>query len=90
MTTKGPRKFWRLDRDGRLSPQANRLNWRVVAVDRDRVDPAADYLFCAPDFLFPADGIARALRLEVDPRPSVPNRRAGGGSSWDTAMGPGR
>jgi hypothetical protein len=42
--------------------------WRVVLGDRGRVDPAAEYLFCAPDFLFPvADVSARALRLELEP-----------------------
>jgi hypothetical protein len=71
MTTNTPRKFWRLDRDGRLSPRAGDLDWRVVAADQDRVDPAADYLFCAPDLLFPVDDRARALHLEVDPRPVV-------------------
>jgi hypothetical protein len=45
--------------------------WRVVPGDRGRVDPAAEYLFCAPDFLFPlADASARALRLERDHRDS--------------------
>jgi hypothetical protein len=71
---RGASPVWHLDRDGRLSRQANAHNWRVVAADRDRVDPTADYLFCAPDFLFPAKGVARALRLEIDSRPS---RRAG-------------
>jgi hypothetical protein len=55
-----------LDRDGRL--RVNGRDWRVVAADQGRVDPAADYLFCAPDFLFPVDGLARALRIEVDLR----------------------
>lgn len=99
MIIKSPRKVWRLDRDGRLSPQASALNWRVVAADQDRVDPAAEYLFCAPDFLFPVDSIQRALRLEVDPRPaaarkSAPalgaNRLARGESRWGAAMNPGR
>jgi hypothetical protein len=69
MHTMSPPKVWRLDGEGRLSPQARGLDWRVVAADLDRVDPAADYLFCAPDFLFPVGSVARALRLEVDPQP---------------------
>lgn len=69
MHTTSPPNVWRLDREGRLSPRARELDWRVVAADRDRVDPAADYLFCAPDFLFPVGSVARALRLEVDPQP---------------------
>jgi hypothetical protein len=64
-----PPKVWRLDREGRLSPRARELDWRVVAADLNRVDPPADYLFCAPDFLFPVGSVARALRLEVDPQP---------------------
>jgi hypothetical protein len=57
----------RLDRDGRLTPPAKGVAWRVIAVDRSRVDPAADYLFCAPNFLFPVVDInARALRLELE------------------------
>ena len=64
MRTNTPRKVCRLDRDGRL--RVNGLEWRVVAADQGRVDPAADYLFCAPDFLFPVDGLARALRIELD------------------------
>ena len=71
MTINAPRKFWHLDRDGRLSPQARDLDWRVVAADRNRVDPAADYMFCAPDYLFPVGDTARALRLEVDPPPAA-------------------
>ena len=71
MITKGPRKVWRLDRDGRLSPRAGGLDWRVIAADQHRIDPVAGYLFCAPDFLFPVDGLGRALRLEVDPRPGA-------------------
>jgi hypothetical protein len=47
-----------------------------VSADRDRVDPAADYLFCAPDFLFPVDPSARALRIEVERRaPATPASR---------------
>ena len=69
MTTNAPRKVWRLDRDGRLSPRAGEVERRVVVADQDRVDPGAEYLFCAPDFLFPVDSLARALRLEVDLRP---------------------
>jgi hypothetical protein len=64
MTTNARRKVWRLDPDGRLISRANGLAWRVVAADRDRVDASAEYLFCAPDFLFPVDDRARALRLE--------------------------
>jgi hypothetical protein len=57
----------RLDRDGRLISPVNGLAWRVALADRDRVDPAADYLFCAPNFLFPVvDTAARALRLELE------------------------
>lgn len=71
----------RLDRDGRLTLRAHGVGtaWRVVAADRDRVDPAADYLFCAPDFLFPADSSARALRVEVEYR--VPAQPASRGRS---------
>jgi hypothetical protein len=95
--TKVPRKMWHLDKDGRLSPRACGLRWRVVAADQDRVDPAVDYLFCPPDFLFPVDGVARALRLEVDPRPAAERRpvaaagaprRAGRASRWADAMSP--
>ena len=68
MRIKPPRKIWRLDRDGRLRPRARKHFWRVVAADQHRVDPALDYLFCAPDFLVPVDSVARALRLEIDPR----------------------
>jgi len=67
MTTKPGRKVWHLDAEGLLSPKANERSWRVVAADQSRVNPAADYLFCAPDFLFPAKGVDRALRLEVVP-----------------------
>ena len=84
MHTMSPPKVWRLDREGRLSPRARGHDWRVVAADLDRVDPAADYLFCAPDFLFPVDSVARALRLEADPQPvkaSKPSR-----SRWSAAM----
>jgi len=79
MNTTSPRKVWRLDADGRLSPRANQRAWRVVSADRGRVDSAADYLFCAPDFLFPVDSVARALRLEIDrnrPAVSKPARSA--------------
>jgi hypothetical protein len=56
-----------LDRDGRLVSPGNGAAWRVVAADRGRVDPAVEYLFCAPDFLFPVvDTNARALRLELE------------------------
>jgi hypothetical protein len=81
-----PRTVWHLDADRRVTPRANGQAWRVVAADRDRVDTAVtDYLFCRPDFLFPADGAGRALRLEVDPDPPraprsrrpVRTRRAG-------------
>lgn len=66
----------RLDRDGRLTLRAQGVAWRVVAADRNRVDPAADYLFCAPDFLFAADSSARALRVEVERRaPAKPASR---------------
>ena len=88
MTTKPPPHVWHLDRDGRLSPRADNRDWRVVAADQERVDPAADYLFCAPDFLFPADGVGRALRLEVDAPP--PKAGRSGGSRWGTAMKPGK
>ena len=75
-----PRTVWRLDSDCRVTPRANGQAWRVVAGDRERVDSrVADYLFCPPDFLFPTDGMGRALRLEVDPlAPPVPkgSRRA--------------
>jgi hypothetical protein len=66
-----PSRIRHLDRDGRvISPEAG-VAWRVVPGDRDRIDPAAEYLFCAPDFLFPlADVNARALRLERDHRDS--------------------
>ena len=69
MNTKLLRTVWRLDRDGWVSPKAGERDWRVVTADRDRMDPTADYRFCAPDFLFPADPLERALRLEIDPRP---------------------
>ncbi len=70
MLTKPSPNIKRLDRDGRLTLRDHGVGvaWRVVSADRDRVDPAADYLFCAPDFLFPADSSARALRLEVERR----------------------
>jgi hypothetical protein len=67
MLTRPSSNIKRLDRDGRLTLRAHGVGvaWRVVAADRDRVDPGADDLFCAPDFLFPADLSARALRVEV-------------------------
>jgi len=73
MLTKPSRTVQRLDRDGRLTLLAHGVGvgWRVVSADRDRVDPAADYFFCAPDFLFPADSSARALRVEVERREPV-------------------
>jgi hypothetical protein len=76
MRTKSPPHVWRLDPEGRMSPRARELDWRVIAADRDRVDPTADYVFCAPDFLFPVDSVARALRLEVDPQP-IKARKSG-------------
>jgi hypothetical protein len=76
MNTNAPRKVWHLDPEGRLSPQAGDRDWRVVADDQSRVDPAAEYLFCAPDFLFPVNSGARALRLEVDPQPARAQRAA--------------
>lgn len=79
-----PRTVWRLDADSRLVPLANGRAWRVVAADRDRADTHAEYLFCPPDFLFPAEGVGRALRLELDRRPTprapasrISSRRAG-------------
>jgi hypothetical protein len=86
MHTTSPPNVWRLDREGRLTPRARELDWRVVAADRDRVDSAADYLFCAPDFLFPVGSVARALRLEVDPQPIKANKS--GRSRWSAAMKP--
>jgi hypothetical protein len=70
MLTKPSSNVKRLDRDGRLTLRTHGVGvtWRVVAADRERVDPAADYLFCAPDFLFPPDLNARALRIEVEHR----------------------
>jgi hypothetical protein len=63
-----PSRIRHLDRDGRLLSSVKGAAWRVVLGDRGRVDPAAEYLFCAPDFLFPvADVSARALRLELEP-----------------------
>ena len=72
-----PRTVWHLDSDRRVTPRANGQAWRVVSADRDRVDTkVADYLFCPPDFLFPTDGVGRALRLEIDPNPpTVPAPR---------------
>jgi hypothetical protein len=70
MTTKAPRKYWHLDSDGRVSPQANDQDWQVVAADKDRIDPGARYLFCAPSFLFPVNSTARALNLEIIPTAS--------------------
>jgi hypothetical protein len=67
-----PSRIRRLDRDGRLIPPVEGAAWRVVPGDRDRVDPAAEYIFCAPDFLFPvADISARALRLRLEHRDSA-------------------
>ena len=83
MTTKSPPKVWRLDHDGRLSPQARDLDWRVVDGDRGRVDPDVDYLFCAPDFLFPVDGVSRALRLKVELRPVTKRKPARSGDRRD-------
>jgi hypothetical protein len=70
MPTRPSSNIKRLDPDGRLTLRAHGVGvtWRVVSADRDRVDPAADYLFCAPDFLFPAASSARALRVEVERR----------------------
>ena len=70
MLTSPSSNIKRLDRDGRLTLRAHGVGvaWRVVPADRDRVDSAADYLFCAPDFLFPVDSSARALRVEVEQR----------------------
>jgi len=66
-----PSRIRHLDRDGRLISPVKGEAWRVVPGDRSRVDTAAEYLFCAPDFLFPvADVSARALRLELDHRDS--------------------
>jgi hypothetical protein len=63
-----PHTVWHLDRDHRVTPRANGHAWRVAADYRDRVDSTVtDYLYCPPDFLFPADGVGRALRLEIDP-----------------------
>jgi hypothetical protein len=72
-----PRRVWHLDSDRRVTSRANGQAWRVVAADRNRVDTTvADYLFCPPDFLFPTDGVGRALRLEIDPTaPTVQVRR---------------
>jgi hypothetical protein len=72
-----PHKVWHLTSDRRVTPRANGHAWRVVAADWSRVDTTvADYLFCGPDFLFPADGVGRALRLEIDPLPrTVPRPR---------------
>lgn len=67
-------KVRHLHRDGRLTTRANGVAWRVVSADRDRVDPFADYLFCAPDFLFPVDASARALRLEAVAGPAARSR----------------
>jgi hypothetical protein len=90
MITNAARKVWRLDRDGRLIPRAGKVDRRVVAADQGRIDPDADYLFCAPDFLFPADGVARALRLELDSRPAAtrnpPSPARARGARWGAAM----
>jgi hypothetical protein len=67
MTTKTARQYWHLDSDGRVSPQANDQDWQVVAADKDRIDPGARYLFCAPSLLFPVNSTARALHLELVP-----------------------
>lgn len=78
MLTRPSSNIRRLDRAGRLIPRTHEAGvaWRVVSADRDRVDPAADYIFCAPDFLFPADSSARALRVEVERRePAKPASR---------------
>jgi hypothetical protein len=67
-----PSRIRHLDRDGRLISPVKGAAWRVVPGDRARVDPAAEYLFCAPDFLFPvADISARALRLQLEPGDST-------------------
>ena len=67
-----PSRIRHLDPDGRVISPVKGTAWRVVPGDRARVDPAAEYLFCAPDFLFPvADVSARALRLELDHRDST-------------------
>ena len=70
MLTRPSSNVRRLDREGRLISRGHGAGvaWRVVSADRSRVDPAADYLFCAPDFLFPVDPSARALRVEVERR----------------------
>ena len=75
MLTRPSSNIKRLDRDGRLTLRTHGVGvtWRVVPADRERVDPAAGYLFCAPDFLFPADSTARALRVEIEYR--GPRRR---------------
>jgi hypothetical protein len=78
MLTKPSSNIKHLDRDGRLTLRTHGVGvaWRVVPADRDRVDPAADYLFCAPDFLFPSDLSARALRVAVEHRePAKPTSR---------------
>ena len=61
-----------LDREGRLISPSDGVARRVVSADRGRVDVGAEYLFCAPNFLFPVvDTIARALRLELDPNARI-------------------
>lgn len=78
MLTRPSSNVKHLDRDGRLTLRTHGVGvtWRVVSADRGRVDPAAGYLFCAPDFLFPADSTARALRVEVEHRePAKPTAR---------------
>jgi len=79
MLTRPASNIKRLDRDGRLILRDHGVSvaWRVVSADRDRVDAAADYLFCAPDFLFPADSSARALRIEVEPHAPAQRARRG-------------
>jgi hypothetical protein len=69
MLTKPSSNIKHLDREGRLILRDDGVDvaWRVVSADRDRVDSGADYFFCAPDFLFPADSSARALRVEIEP-----------------------
>lgn len=63
--SKAATRIRHLDRDGRLVAPGSGVTWRVVPADRVRVDPEAEYIFCAPNFLFPVvDLDARALRLE--------------------------
>jgi hypothetical protein len=76
MLTRSPSRIKHLDRDGRVTFRARGVDvtWRVVPADRERVDPEADYLFCAPDFLFPVDSSERALRVEIVDRQRSPKR----------------